>query len=398
MKRVLLAISFLMVALSMSYAKDVEFVDLGLPSGTKWAATNEKRTYTFYEAVSVFHRQMPTEAQFDELFNECDYKIDKKGILLTGKNGNSIYLSKGTYHCIPSSNKDSYTTGLNLRVKGRRGKYYGYYWGMAAAYHEWLSIRRVIYPDSMPTPPVRNLNIVLSLSSRTRWKAMDEEDSTTSMDNSINYQDDIPLLHEWEELLKECKWKWMGHGYIVYKRNIRAENIYIPVSDDSSKPRTPAEYIYKHYRINPRQSIESSYNPCLLKTRLISSTKHIIYRLPFDYVNMGLPSGVKWGSYSEPGIMTWDEAVEKYGANNIPSIENFKELFNYCKVEEYERHELLITAPNGNQILMKKPYVWTITEKYKNIDGVQAIWVDGDTISYFLDGKNDCLRVHLIRQ
>ncbi|MBO4774011.1 MAG: hypothetical protein J5516_04475, partial [Bacteroidales bacterium] len=44
------------------------FADLGLPSGTKWKATNEgDGYYTYDEAAKKFGKKVPTKAQFEEL-------------------------------------------------------------------------------------------------------------------------------------------------------------------------------------------------------------------------------------------------------------------------------------------------------------------------------------------
>ena len=55
-----------------------EYVDLGLPSGTKWKNENEVNTadavydfYTYDEAVAAFGNALPTKEQFQELKDSC---------------------------------------------------------------------------------------------------------------------------------------------------------------------------------------------------------------------------------------------------------------------------------------------------------------------------------------
>lgn len=77
-----------------------EYVDLGLPSGTKWKTTNETNPddeynfYTYDEAVEKFDEQLPTLEQLNELITKCTWKWNKtkKGYTVVGRNGNSIFM------------------------------------------------------------------------------------------------------------------------------------------------------------------------------------------------------------------------------------------------------------------------------------------------------------------
>jgi len=75
-------------------AENFGFVDLGLPSGRRWAAENAPGHYTFDEAVEVFGDCLPKAAAMAELIEECQVKWneEKKGLDITGPNGNSIFL------------------------------------------------------------------------------------------------------------------------------------------------------------------------------------------------------------------------------------------------------------------------------------------------------------------
>ena len=70
------------------------FVDLGLPSGTKWKATNEGEVfYTFKEATNKFGKKLPDTIQYNELIRECKWEwVDGKGFKITGSNGKAIMM------------------------------------------------------------------------------------------------------------------------------------------------------------------------------------------------------------------------------------------------------------------------------------------------------------------
>ena len=68
------------------------YIDLGLPSGTKWKAENEKGYYEFDEAVSKYGNRLPTREQLEELKNQCQWKWMGDGYRVTGPNGNAIVL------------------------------------------------------------------------------------------------------------------------------------------------------------------------------------------------------------------------------------------------------------------------------------------------------------------
>ena len=84
---------------------DMQFLDLGLPSGKLWATENAsldgKAHFDFDEACKVFQDAMPTAEDFQELYDECDWKWDdeRKGYTVTGTNSNSIFLpASGSRH------------------------------------------------------------------------------------------------------------------------------------------------------------------------------------------------------------------------------------------------------------------------------------------------------------
>jgi len=92
---------FLIAVCMLACEKNVptpQYVDLGLPSGTKWKNMNEKNPqddhgfYTYDEAYYEFGKALPTHDQMQELIDECTWKWDKNGYQVIGQNGNHIFL------------------------------------------------------------------------------------------------------------------------------------------------------------------------------------------------------------------------------------------------------------------------------------------------------------------
>ena len=78
----------------------MKYIDLGLPSGTLWAESNEEGYYNFDEAVEKYGDAIPTKEQFEELKNLCQWTWIGKGYKVMGPNGNSITLpAEGIRSC-----------------------------------------------------------------------------------------------------------------------------------------------------------------------------------------------------------------------------------------------------------------------------------------------------------
>lgn len=82
------------------FGKAPTWVDLGLPSGRLWAAENEAGYHQYDEAVKTFGKQLPSAEAWQELFDQCSRKWDdnRKGYILTGPNGNTIFLPANGWH------------------------------------------------------------------------------------------------------------------------------------------------------------------------------------------------------------------------------------------------------------------------------------------------------------
>ncbi len=89
------------------------YVDLGLPSGTKWKSLNEggnNALYTYNEATSKFGNKLPTQEQYVELKNQCTWTYTGSGYKVVGPNGNSIYFPLAGTRC--NDIEDSKDTGF----------------------------------------------------------------------------------------------------------------------------------------------------------------------------------------------------------------------------------------------------------------------------------------------
>lgn len=110
MKKVCLL--FFVVALFLSsYA---QYVDLGLPSGTKWKSSNKAGFYTYEKAVNTFGDKLPTKKQCEELKDKCKWTWNGNGYKVTGPNGQSIVLPATSHR---DCDGDVHDVGS-----------YGYYW------------------------------------------------------------------------------------------------------------------------------------------------------------------------------------------------------------------------------------------------------------------------------
>ena len=69
------------------------YVDLGLPSGTLWKASNETGHYDYDGAIEAFGKSVPTREQWEELKEHCWWvwnEEDETTAAVVGENGNFI--------------------------------------------------------------------------------------------------------------------------------------------------------------------------------------------------------------------------------------------------------------------------------------------------------------------
>lgn len=99
-----------------------DFVDLGLPSGTLWAAQNCLGFFTFNDAKEQFGDSLPSPKMFKELFSKCkvSWDIKRKGITFVGPNGNELYIPASGYHAGQSFHGMYYGGKLGYYWSNRR--------------------------------------------------------------------------------------------------------------------------------------------------------------------------------------------------------------------------------------------------------------------------------------
>ena len=114
---------------SVNYS-DMEWVDLGLPSGTLWAKYDIEGRTSFMGARSSYGSHMPSMTKADELKKYCTRKWDESAsaLVLTGPNGNSI-----SFPC-KESNKSYW---LNAYEKG--DPQYGQCFHIGPDGHFWIN-------------------------------------------------------------------------------------------------------------------------------------------------------------------------------------------------------------------------------------------------------------------
>lgn len=82
------------MAMQQQQTKEFTFVDLGLPSGRKWATENALDNVNYFKAKDVTGGTIPTIRDWYELMLFCHWKWDlgRRGIVLTGPNRKKLFL------------------------------------------------------------------------------------------------------------------------------------------------------------------------------------------------------------------------------------------------------------------------------------------------------------------
>jgi len=113
--------SFMGAQINLPPAKG--YVDLGLPSGTKWKETNEEGFYTFEKALNKYGSDLPSADQWRELQNYCTWEWYGSGFVLTSTfNGNTLQLPSGGFIAC-NGNKETSTN-------------FGSYWSRDKFWHQ----------------------------------------------------------------------------------------------------------------------------------------------------------------------------------------------------------------------------------------------------------------------
>lgn len=102
MKKLITSALLCVAALSVN----AQYVDLGLPSGTKWKNINETGLYSYDKALENFGESLPTKAQWDELTDYCEWIWTGRGYKVVGLNNKFIFLPT-----IGAGNEEKYNYG-----------------------------------------------------------------------------------------------------------------------------------------------------------------------------------------------------------------------------------------------------------------------------------------------
>lgn len=114
MKKIVLMMMVVLLGVG-GYAQEGEYVDLGLPSGTKWKTVNQEGYYSHYAAGAIFYKDLPSKEQWEELKEKCKWVwVDGgDGYYVEGPNGKSIFL--------PAAGCN---TGVGVEFYGTYGSYW----------------------------------------------------------------------------------------------------------------------------------------------------------------------------------------------------------------------------------------------------------------------------------
>ena len=100
---------------------DVQYLDLGLPSGTLWAGPLPiKKSYDSYKLLSYTDAcllNIPTEEQYKELVENCQLLFEEKGgnaVFIVGKNGKMLQVYTENYVTV-QHNPERYLTGIPFK-------------------------------------------------------------------------------------------------------------------------------------------------------------------------------------------------------------------------------------------------------------------------------------------
>ena len=129
---------------------DVQYVDLGLPSGTLWAGPlTKKKSYYSYEFFSYQDAcllNIPTEEQYQELVENCQILFEEKGgnaIFIVGKNGKRLQVYTENYVTV-QHNPERYLTDVHFKGE-KTPKEQNFLWLKSNIEDDHAKVAEVIY-------------------------------------------------------------------------------------------------------------------------------------------------------------------------------------------------------------------------------------------------------------
>ena len=267
----------------------------------------------------------------------------------------------------------------------------------------------------------------LGLPSGTRWQVLDEvQYLTCSQVENYRLRNNIPTSKEWTELSRECDWEWVGNGYRITNKKGGKESLFLPAAGyypSNNMNRLEKEGEQGHYWVNPyakegvrTYSFDMPKNGGIagigycnrqdaFSVILVASPEpHVLCRQYFKWVDLGLPSKTKWGNHTDHLKLQWSVARSNF-RYSFPTLEDYQELFRYCKlqyrtnpfplsVDDILQEDVLVTGPNGNQIYIRGPFLWTSSTG--NSDGAYIVCIWGGRIEYKYNVRTEKLNMHSI--
>jgi len=244
MKNIFLA----MMCLTVLTAQAQSYVDLGLPSGTRWKTTNEKNAanaehafFNYKDATSRFDNCLPSKEQWEELKTECDWLWIGTGYKVTGSNGQSITLpAEGDCDCTGRVSHEGSYGGywFSTLDNSRRPRIFNFNSDqMLMSIDDWCdghSVRLVrdsqVGLNTLPSTLTAEGYIDLGLPSGTKWKNVNTPGVYSYKEAVSQFGSRLPSEEQWLELKKECQWSWSWtiSGYIVTGPN--GQSITLPAT------------------------------------------------------------------------------------------------------------------------------------------------------------------------
>ena len=333
------------------------YVDMGLPSGTLWKATNEADLHTLAEATEAFgNENLPNFIDWFELLWYCDVEKKEGGCEVKNKkNGKTIFFpftdtealqdgeapTTGSYLCSGISGDELYMmkvskeTGITSTVTE-----------LAKALSVRL-VRKTAQKDGY---------VDLGLSSGVLWKATNEDGGLYTQEQAVKKFGDtnLPRVYMLQELMKECSWTWLGNGYHVQGPNY--SSIFLPMA---------VELNGGIYLSSPQDNIDEQLGglgfseiqkPFIFGLPVTDPAFVRLVKIDERYVDLKLTSGAQWKNVNErvKGVdqyYTYQDAVTKF--RDLPDKAFFDELMNECEWNYKDYYNVVkVTGPNKKYIFL----------------------------------------------
>jgi len=371
------------------------YIDLGLPSGTKWNDKDESGFYNYKNAAKEFGNKLPTKEQLLELKTLCQWIWTDKGYKVVGPNGKSIVLptnSKNYYWSSTSERSYAWFLYVEQSEKGN-----GIVCGAGVEIEdgrEEMLVHLVEQPAEL-TPEY----IDLGLSSGTKWMNINEK-GYYKYDKAISkFGNSLPTEAQLYELRHFCEWTWTGYGYNVVGPN--GKSIFLPAKGISYGGGADLDGEEGYYWSSTRNGDSDAAAANLyfnskegytgiaeytngMSVRLVESRAETTETVP-EYVDLGLPSGTKWMNINQNGYYEYGKAVEEFG-NKLPTKAQFEELMFYCQWT-WTANGYMAVGPNGKSIVLPNA-------GYRDID--QKLYDTGAVGYYWSSSSNDTVNARYL--